>query len=305
MPDGVEVIINAAAGGRGGDDGVAGAVEAAFASCGVRARVALARDGAEVTDLVRRAVSDGARAVVAGGGDGTVGSVAGALAGTGCPLGVLPLGTLNHFAKDLGIPLGLEEAARIVCEGREVSVDVGEVNGQVFINNSSLGLYPRIVRRREKLQEREGSGKWSAFARASLNVLRRYPFMYVRLDADGRRIVRKTPFVFVGNNEYGFEGLQTGGRVRLDAGRLSLYVAHRTGRLGLLRLALSALLGRLGRAEDFDALDAEEIWVETKRPRRIPVATDGEVNVMTTPLHYRARPGALKVIVPKEVNREP
>jgi diacylglycerol kinase family enzyme len=303
MSEGFEVIINAAAGGSA-DGEAARAVEAAFASCGVEANVSLARDGAEVTELARRALSNGARAVVAGGGDGTVGSVAGALAGTGRALGVLPLGTLNHFAKDLGIPLGLEAAARNVCEGREALVDVGEVNGQVFINNSSLGLYPRIVRRREKLQEREGSGKWSAFLRASMAVLRRYPFLSVRLDADGQRIMRKTPFVFVGNNEYRMESLRMGGRERIDAGRLSLYVAHRTGRFGLLRLALSALFGRLGKAEDFDALDAEEIWVETRRPKRLPVATDGEVNVMTTPLHFRVRPGALKVIVPKEVNSE-
>ncbi|HEX6183700.1 MAG TPA: diacylglycerol kinase family protein [Pyrinomonadaceae bacterium] len=304
MSEGFEVIINATAGGSADGEAVR-AVKAAFASCGVEANVSLAHDGAEVTELARRALSNGARAVVAGGGDGTVGSVAGALAGTGRPLGVLPLGTLNHFAKDLGIPLGLEEAARNVCEGREALVDVGEVNGQVFINNSSLGLYPRIVRRREKLQEREGSGKWSAFLRASMAVLRRYPFLRVRLDADGRRIVRKTPFVFVGNNAYRMESLRMGGRERIDAGHLSLYVAHRTGRLGLLRLALSALFGRLGQAEDFDALDAEEIWVETRRPKRLPVATDGEVNVMTTPLHFRVRPGALKVIVPRDVNREP
>src|SRR5687768_10829800 len=294
-----EVIINSAAGGSA-DEEVARRVGAAFEACGAQARVSLARGGGEVTELARRALSDGARAVVAGGGDGTVGSVAGALVGTGKALGVLPLGTLNHFAKDLGIPLTLEEAARNVCEGREVSVDVGEVNGQVFINNASLGLYPRIVRRREMLQEREGSGKWPAFLRASLAVLRRYPFLNVRLDADGRPLTRKTPFVFIGNNEYLTESLQLGGRERMDAGRLSLYVAHRTGRLGLLRLAFSALLGRVRQSKDFDALSAEEIWVETRRVKRLPVATDGEVNVMTTPLHFRVRPGALKVIVPKE-----
>ena len=304
MSEGVEVIINAAAGGGSEDDERARAVTEAFSACGVGARVSVARGGGDVEEFVRRALSNGARAVVAGGGDGTVGSVAGALVGTGRPLGVLPLGTLNHFAKDLGIPLGLEAAARNVCEGREALVDVGEVNGQVFINNSSLGLYPRIVRRREKLQEREGSGKWSAFLRASMAVLRRYPFLSVRLDADGQRIVRKTPFVFVGNNEYRMESLRMGGRERIDAGRLSLYVAHRTGRLGLLRLALSALFGRLGKAEDFDALDAQEIWVETRRPKRLPVATDGEVNVLSTPLHYRIRPGALKVIVPRAVDSE-
>jgi diacylglycerol kinase family enzyme len=300
MSEGVEVIINAGAG-YGPDDGeTARAVEAAFGACGVAARVSVARGGGEVTELARRALTNGARAVVAGGGDGTVGSVAGALAGTGRPLGVLPLGTLNHFAKDLRIPLALEEAARNVCEGRAVAVDVGEVNGRVFVNNSSLGLYPRIVRRRKKLQAREGSGKWPAFFRAALAVLMRYPFLHVRLDADGREIARKTPFVFVGNNEYQVENLQLGARGRLDAGRLSLYVAHRTGRLGLLRLAFRALIGRLRETRDFDALSAREIWVETRRPKRIPVATDGEVTVLSTPLHYRIRPGALKVIVPKE-----
>jgi diacylglycerol kinase family enzyme len=304
MTGDIEVIINTAAGGGSEDDERSRAVEEAFKACGVFARVSVAREHGDVEEFVRRALSNGARAVVAGGGDGTVGSVAGALAGTGRPLGVLPLGTLNHFAKDLRIPLELEAAARNICEGRAVPVDVGEVNGRVFVNNSSLGLYPRIVRRREKLQEREGSGKWSAFLRASLAMLRRYPFMSVRLDADGKEIARKTPFVFVGNNEYQVENLRPGGRQRLDAGRLSLYVAHRTGRLGLLRLALSAMLGRLREAHDFDALCAREIWVETRRPKRIPVATDGEVNVLSTPLHYRIRPGALKVIVPKEVSGE-
>ena len=92
-----------------------------------------------------------------------------------------------------------------------------------------------------------------------------------------------------------------GARARMDSGALSLYLAHRTGRLGLLRLALRALFGRLRQAKDFDALSAEEIWVETPSPRHIYVATDGEVNVMTTPLHYRVLPKALRVIVPEGV----
>ncbi|MGB8507422.1 MAG: diacylglycerol kinase family protein, partial [Pyrinomonadaceae bacterium] len=215
-------------------------------------------------------------------------------------LGVLPLGTLNHFAKDLGIPLTLADAARNVGSGRTTRVDVGEVNGHIFINNSSLGLYPRIVRRREKLQQRLGGrgGKWPAFLWAALSVLRRYPFLNVRLSADGGEIARRTPFVFVGNNEYRMEGFQIGGRACLDAGRLSLYVTHRTGRWGLLRLALRALFGRLREAKDFDAVCAVEIFVETHRPKHIPVAIDGEVMALTTPLHYRVRPGALRVIVP-------
>ena len=300
MSSAVEVILNAAAGaGNAGE--TARAVEEAFAACGVEARVRVARGGEEIESLARRALSNGARAVVAGGGDGTVSAVAALLAGTEKPLGVLPLGTLNHFAKDLGVPLAIEEAARGVCEGRVARVDAAEVNGRIFVNNSSLGLYPRIVRRREKLRERLGSGKWAAFLRASFAILRRYPFLRVRLRADGREVVRETPFVFVGNNEYLTESFHVGARQRLDAGCLSLYVAHRTGRLGLLRLAVRALFGRLTRAKDFDALRAQEISVETHRPKRLHVAADGEVVVMTTPLRYRVLPGALRVIVPKEV----
>jgi YegS/Rv2252/BmrU family lipid kinase len=303
MSSAVEVIINANAG-TAQDGVVERALAEAFASCGVEARVALAREGEDLHELARRAVSNGARAVVAGGGDGTIAAVASALAGTEKPLGVLPLGTLNHFAKDLKIPLDAARAARNVCEGRVARVDVGEVNGRVFINNSSLGIYPRIVRRREKLQRRGRSGKWAASFRAALAVLRRYPFLRVRLKADGREIVRETPFLLVGNNEYEIERFQIGARRRLDAGRLSLYVAHRTGRLRLLGFAVRALFGRLRQAKDFDALCAQEIWVETRRPKRLPVATDGEVNVMTTPLHYRVLPGALRVIVPKAVTSD-
>ena len=300
----VEVIINGAAGTALGHEDVGRAASEAFKACGEGVSVSVARGGDELEELTRRALGNGARSLVAAGGDGTVSAVASLVAGTGRALGVLPLGTLNHFAKDLHIPLELDAAARTVCEGRVAEVDAAEVNGRLFINNSSLGLYPRIVRRRERMQEREGSGKWPAFLRAALAVLRRYPFLRVRLNADGREIVRLTPFVLVGNNEYEVDGLGLGGRRRLDSGHLSLYVAHRTGRLGLLRLALRALFGRLREAEDFDALSAEEIWVGTQRPRRLPVALDGEVTLMKTPLRYRSLPGALRVIVPKDVNSE-
>ncbi|HEX8852796.1 MAG TPA: hypothetical protein VF754_04880, partial [Pyrinomonadaceae bacterium] len=144
-----------------------------------------------------------------------------------------------------------------------------------------------------------GRGKWPAFAWAALSVLRLYPFMRVRLSADGQRFVRKTAFVFIGNNEYQMESLSIGGRSCLDAGHLSLYITHRTGRFGLLMLALRALVGRLREAKDFDSLCAKEIFIDTRRPKRIRVATDGEVTVMRTPLHYRARPGVLRVIVPE------
>jgi diacylglycerol kinase family enzyme len=292
-----EVILNAAAG--------AGECEAArdrlgrlFREHHFDARVTVARSGEEIIGAARRAAADGETGVVvAGGGDGTINAVASRLVGTEKILGVLPFGTLNHFAKDLRLPLDTEEAARAIVAGRTTRVDVGEVNGRIFLNNSSLGLYPTLVREREKLQERAGRGKWSAAFRAALTVLRRYPFLSVRLDADGRELRRRTPFVFIGNNEYELDAFHVGTRARLDAGTLSLHVTRDIGRWGLARLSLRALCGRLREDKDFDALSAREVWIEA-RHSRLRVATDGEVQIMRPPLRYRVLPGALRVIVP-------
>ena len=201
------------------------------------------------------------------------------------------------FAKDLGIPLDLDGAVRTIATGVPKQVDVGEVNEQVFLNNSSLGLYPDIVRDREKQQSRLGRGKWPAAMWATLAALRRYPFLSVRMQADDTRLARRTPFVFIGNNEYTMEGLAIGVRGRLDAGTLSLYVAQRPGRLGLLRFAMRALLGGLKEERDFDVLLSRDMTIET-RHKHLHVAFDGEVEKMATPLRYRILPGALTVMVP-------
>jgi diacylglycerol kinase family enzyme len=293
----VAVIVNATAG-TGHDDAACEALEKRFAAHGVEARVYPARSGAELAGIAQRVARQKPAAVVAGGGDGTLNAVASALAGTGIPFGVLPLGTLNHFAKDLGIPLELDAAVKTIAEGHTAEVDVGEVNGQVFINNSSLGLYPQIVRHRETQQRRLGRGKWPALLWASITALRRSPFMNVRLSLDHVEQRYKTTFVFIGNNEYAMEGFSIGKRERLDAGRLSVYVSHRRGRGGLVILALRALFGRLQQAKDFHALTAQNMVIETRRPR-LHVATDGEVNMMETPLEYRVRPRALRVLVPQ------
>src|SRR6185295_2089405 len=188
--------------------------------------------------------------------------------------GVLPFGTMNHFAKDLHIPLDLEGAIQTIVTGHVVSVDVGDVNGRIFLNNSSLGLYPTIVRERQK-QQRLGWGKWPAYVWAGYAALRRYPFLTVSVGVDGQELGGRTPFLFVGNNQYEMKALNVGGRACLDKGELSLYMTNRTGRLGLLRLALRALVGRLAQEKDFTALCTKEIWVETKHSR-LRVAVDGD-----------------------------
>ena len=290
------VVVNAGSG-RGNDQALADRLRSLFAAAGFTADIALAAGGEAIASAVAAAVDRRPDVVVAGGGDGTVSMVAAALVDTGIALGVLPLGTLNHFAKDLGIPLQLEAAVQLIGSAAPRPTDVGEVNGRVFVNNSSLGLYPDIVRDRERQQKRLGRGKWPALVWASLAALRRYPFLTVRLSVDGKEATRRTPFVFIGNNEYRMDGFAIGERAGLDDGRLSLYVAQRPGRLRLLQLAFRALTGHLRQARDFDVLLASDIVIDSGH-RRLRVAMDGEVTLMTPPLRYRIRPHALKVLRP-------
>jgi len=289
------VILNAASGPGSNDATLADRIAALFEAAGADASVVLAHGGAELSTRIDEAIARRPDVIVAGGGDGTVSSVAAALADGTIALGVLPLGTLNHFAKDLGLPLELEAAVERVARGAIERVDIGEVNGRVFINNSSLGLYPAIVRDRELQRKRLGRGKWPALAWASLSALRRFPFLSARLSVDGVERRLRTPFVFIGNNEYLMEGFAIGERGRLDDGRLSVYVVQRASRASLLLLALRALVGRLKQARDFEAMLAGEIVVES-RHRRLRVATDGEITLMAPPLRYRIRPKALLVV---------
>lgn len=273
-------------------------LEARFAAQGVQAQVLLVDGGDAILSAAKKAVAEGARIVVAAGGDGTVSAVASQVAGTETALGVLPMGTLNHFAKDTGIPLDTDEAIAVIAEGHECRADIGEVNGRRFINNSSLGLYPDIVLDRERQRRRLGRGKWKALLAASLHAAKRYPVLDLHLEVDGKPLRRRSAFVFIGNNEYKMEGFEIGERDRLDAGVLSLYVTQRTGRFGLFRLALRALFHRLEQARDFDIVRASEVRIETRR-HHLHVATDGEVVTMGTPLHYRVVPRALRVVVPR------
>lgn len=239
---------------------------------------------------------------MAGGGDGTVSTVAAALAGTDIPLGVLPLGTLNHFAKDLGIPLGLDEAARVVLGGHTTRVDVGEVNGRVFINNASLGLYPRVLRERER-HHAHGWKKWLVSIWAALKLMRHQPNMVVRIDVGGRSLEYRAPVVFIGNNEYQAAGISTGIRTSIASGLLAIYIVRTRGRPQLLRVAWRMFTGRVVKTGDLDVLKTATATIEFPRKPGISVeaALDGELSVLAPPLVYRSRPAALSVLIPKPV----
>ncbi|MEI9900084.1 MAG: diacylglycerol kinase family protein [Hyphomicrobium sp.] len=253
--------------------------------------------GADLVPLARRYAAGGYTTIVAAGGDGTVSAVASALVDTPAALGVLPLGTLNHFARDAGIPLALEDAVETIIAGHTRMIDVGEVNGRIFVNNSSIGLYPAIVAERSELQRR-GMRKWVAFAHAVFRIMRRVPHFHAGLHADGRYDgTDRTPFIFVGNNAYHAAGLKIGERQRLDGGKLWVCSAPDAGRAELIGMAARALFGYTDPVA-LKVLEAEELWVKTQRSRRVPVANDGELLVTRSPLYYRTRPKALRVIVP-------
>ena len=292
----IAVIINQGAGSVVTGQVSAESLRQSFLREGTEAEVHVI-PGERICDTAREALARGVDAVVAGGGDGTIRAVASVLAGGPVPMGVLPLGTLNHFARDLGIPTDLEQAVRVIPRGEVRALDLGEVNGEVFINNSLLGFYPPVVRVRDRERRELGRGKWLATVSALFKVLPRMPSLHVRVKADGLEVHRKTRFLFVGNNEYVMRAFSFGARERFDRGDLYLYIANTPSRLGLAGLALLSLVRDLKLTRRFDRWCLPELTVET-RLKAIPVYLDGEVTLMTPPLRYRTHPHDLKVILP-------
>ena len=293
----IPVIVNAKSG-PDGEETSSEVIEAAFRKHGMQARVIVMAPGQDISKTVKDVLADDPSLVVAGGGDGTINAVASHLLDSSVTLGVLPLGTLNHFARDLQIPFELEDAVKIIADGHRITVDVGEVNDHIFLNNSSMGLYPAIVAEREQAQKHSGLGKWPALVKATFHALRDPACFNAAVCVEGKQIDHRTPFIFVGNNDYVVDGFSMGKRSRLDDGILSLYILHPKNALGLFWLAIRSLAGIGSHAGDFDAFHAEDFRIESENAD-IEVATDGEVMHMKSPICYRIRPRALHVMAPR------
>ena len=270
-------------------------VRAALQSAGCDAEIRLV-DGASVASEAKAAVERGSTLVVAAGGDGSVSAAASALAGTEAELGVLPLGTLNHFAKDLEIPTDVAKAVEAIGAGRTVAVDIGEVNGRPFINNASIGMYASLISERASMQ-RIGRGKWVAHGLAALRVWRRYRHHPVVLGIDGTRRAARTPFVFVGNNEYYLSGLELGGRKALEGGQLHVCMAPGMSRRGVAWMILAAIFADVCRLQGFESFTTKAVTLDASVPR-VRASVDGEVVMLDNPLTFRIRPRALRVRVP-------
>lgn len=299
MPEPLPVLINrfggtaAALGERLGD-----AVRAAFEASGREIRLELV-EGEDMADAIRRHID--ASVIAVGGGDGTLGGAAQLLSGTGTALAILPLGTRNHLARALGVPLDLTEAAMVAASGERRRMDLGRAGERIFINNASIGLYPKLVRERDKRQ----LPKWLGTIPAAWRVMRTMQPQHYLLTIDGRARRIRTPLLFVGNNRYSLDPGSLGEREALDDGHLSLCAVRAEGPAHLIGFALRVLVGVADPDADFEEVgEATSITVEGDG--EIGVALDGEVVRMELPLTLDILPSALGVVAPRvPVRREP
>jgi diacylglycerol kinase family enzyme len=268
-----------------------------FDERGGELRIGFARRPQDIYAFARDAVSEQRPIVLAGGGDGTISAVASVLANSNTSLGVLPLGTFNYFARRLSIPLDIEEAARLCFDGEVRSISLAEVNGRVFLNNASVGLYPSMLKIREKAYRRFGRSQFLAYLSAIRALLLARSHVQVSIEAGGKQQAMRTPLVFAVNNAYQLEEFEAQGSECVRGGRIAVYVLPPVGRAGLLRIGWKMLRRKLQPQEDFRLVCSKNVIVETRRPQ-VRVAYDGELTQMRAPLEFRVREDALRVLVP-------
>ena len=241
-----------------------------------------------VDQLLGEAARSGrARALGVAGGDGSVAAAAAVALEHGLPLAVIAAGTLNHFARDVGLDTP-QDTADAVTSGQAVQVDVAEVNGTPFLNTSSIGAYPEMVRRRDRLSGR--MGKWLALTVATAQVLRRQA--PVELVVNGRPL--SVWIIFVGNCLYSPRGLSPAWRPRLEDGLLDVQYLRADLMFGRVRAVLATLLGVSEHSRSYGHFDAEEVTVLSRSGLK-QVAYDGEMGEKATEFRFRKRPTELTV----------
>ncbi|HEX6321714.1 MAG TPA: diacylglycerol kinase family protein [Burkholderiales bacterium] len=281
-------------------------IEGALQAAGRRYEVFKVARGRDVAAVAARAAGLAAGCggiLAAAGGDGTLNSVAHAALDADVPFGVVPLGTFNYFARENGIPLETAAAAAALSEGTEHPVQVGLVNGHVFLVNASLGFYPRLLEDREAFKQQYGRTRWVALLAALWTLLvRAHPKLVVRLTARGEMQVQRISTLFVGNNPLQLARLGIREAQAVEAGQLAAIRVRPTGAWGLLDILLYGAVGRLGQAAGVEAFAFHEMEVAPLRPRRralfVKVAIDGESLRLKLPLLFRVAPRRLRLLRP-------
>ena len=292
----VPVLINRGGGAASRDPDIAETVAKALRGAGIDAEIELI-EGGDCAVRCRASAERGDRLVIVGGGDGTIGAAASVLAGTDTRLGILPLGTLNHFARDLGIPTELGEAAELIATGTNRAVDVAEMNDRIFINNSAIGLYPLMVVDRDLQRKLLGRSKKLAMIVASVRTLARFGHQRLTLTVNDEKERVDTPLLFVGNNDYRIDLGAPGQRESIDDGQLCVLVMRKKTRRGLIAASIRALFNR-ARDDDMERIDGVTRLRVSSHRSSLAVSLDGEVVHAKPPLDYKVRKGALRVIAP-------
>lgn len=250
-------------------------------------------------DEAKRALGDGFRIIVAAGGDGTVAGVAHALAGSDAALAVLPLGTFNYFARGLGMPEDAEGAAKAILDGARHDIAVGTLNGRVFLNNVSIGLYPAILEEREATYARFGRYRILAHI-ASIRTILRFQRPYrMELQQDETRHRIRTPMLFVARSAYQLDQFGLEGAQAISDDRFALFLALQQTRLGFLRLAWRLVRRKVDHGRDVIVSTPRRIAVVVRGRRGISVALDGEKMKMRLPLRIEIAEDQLRVILPR------
>src|SRR5436305_573533 len=252
----ITVLLNRGGGAASADPQIDRKVAAALAEAGLDADVELL-DGGDCEARCRAISERGDPLLIVGGGDGMISAAASALVGTRTRLGILPLGTLNHFSRDLAIPADLGEAAKVIAAGKERPVDVAEMNKRIFVNNSAIGLYPLMVIDRDVQRKRLGRSKRPAMIVASLRTLARFNHQRLTLTVNDQKAQVETPLLFVGNNDYRTDLGAAGQRDSLEEGELCVLVMRKKTRRGLIAASIRALFDR-SRPDDMVRLDGVE-----------------------------------------------
>jgi diacylglycerol kinase family enzyme len=296
----VALVLNAASGKRNAEskeDEIRRAVEPHVRSFSTYS----VRKGHAIVKATQMAVRDGADVVVALGGDGTQSAVAGVLAGGSCVMAVLPGGTFNYFARGLGVGETLDQAIRTLLTGRLREIDLGEVNGHIFLNNASFGIYPEILEHREAIYRQWGRSRIAAYWSVLVALRDLRDPMHLTLTVGNQTRDFHTPLAFAARSPFQLEALGLDGADAVKDGHFALFLAKGTSRLTLMAAAVRLALGRVSRGQEFDMLTADDILIETSQPTRL-VAFDGEKTRLNSPFRLTMHRAALPVIVPQDAN---
>ena len=254
--------------------------------------------GNKVEEALRQALRGSADAVVVGGGDGTVASAATIFAGQDKPLGILPMGTFNLAARDVGMSVDWKEAAVQLVTAPVVEADLLDVGGKLYFCMVVLGFYPALV-----MGQEEYHGNWLVKSVRTLidatRSMATFPPLNLSLSRNGITESHRTRMALIANNDYQDMFGIIPARSSLDAGYFTVYVSKHRTRLGMARSVLAWLLGRWKQDREIISMRATEMEIDVKRKRRIAVMMDGEVDKIALPFKVSLKPKALRVISPR------